>query len=59
MNSKILFSPVGGTDPISNYHDGALLHICRFYKPDTVYLYLSGEIVEYHNKDNNGKSKYQ
>lgn len=52
MNSRILFSPVGGTDPISNYHDGALLHICRFYKPDIIYLYLSGEIVEYHNKDN-------
>ena len=52
MNNRILFSPVGGTDPISNYHDGALLHICRFYKPNIVYLYLSGEIAEYHNKDN-------
>lgn len=49
---KILFSPVGGTDPISNSYDGALLHICRHYRPDIVYLYLSGEILEYHKQDN-------
>ena len=30
---KILFSPIGGTDPISNFRDGAMLHICRIYKP--------------------------
>ena len=41
---KVLFSPVGGTDPISNFKDGAMLHICRYYKPDKVYLYLSGEM---------------
>lgn len=23
---KILFSPIGGTDPISNFRDGAMLH---------------------------------
>ena len=42
MNQTILFTPVGGTDPISlnNYHDGSILHICRFYKPDKVILYL-------------------
>lgn len=42
----ILFSPVGRTDPISerNYRDGALLHICRWYKPDVVYLYLTEEM---------------
>ena len=26
---RILFSPIGGTDPISNCRDGAMLHICR------------------------------
>lgn len=52
MNRKILFSPVGGTDPISNYHDGSMLHICRKYKPDRVYLFLSKEIYEYHERDN-------
>ena len=50
----VLFSPVGGTDPIAenNLHDGSLLHICRVYHPDKVYLYLSGEMMMYHEKDN-------
>lgn len=50
---KILFSPVGGTDPISenNLFDGSLLHICRCYQPDVVYLYMSKEILEHHRKD--------
>ena len=49
---KVLFSPVGGTDPISNCRDGALLHICRIYKPDIVYLYLSKEMCEFQKKNN-------
>ena len=51
---KVLFSPVGGTDPISlsNMRDGSLLHICRVYQPDVVYLYMSKEILDYHQKDN-------
>lgn len=54
MNRTILFSPVGGTDPISEYNlqEGALLHICRFYHPDNVYLYMSKEILDNHNNDN-------
>ncbi|HCT91221.1 MAG TPA: hypothetical protein DF613_07565 [Lachnospiraceae bacterium] len=48
---KILFSPVGMTDPISNYHDGALLHICRYYRPDVVYLYYSQEICKIERED--------
>lgn len=48
---KILFSPVGGTDPISNFRDGAMLHICRVYQPDVVYLYLSKEMCEFQEKD--------
>ncbi|MGP1441456.1 MAG: type III-A CRISPR-associated CARF protein Csm6 [Anaerovoracaceae bacterium] len=54
MNKKILFSPVGGTDPMpqSNYMDGSLLHICRVYSPDKVYMYMSKEIIENHRKDN-------
>ncbi|MDY5497367.1 MAG: CRISPR-associated protein Csm6 [Anaerobutyricum sp.] len=51
---KILFSPVGGTDPISNTNcqDGSMLHICRVYQPDKVILYMSKEILELHRKDN-------
>ena len=49
---KILFSPVGGTDPIKYLRDGSMLHICRHYRPDIVYLYVSHEMMEYHRKDN-------
>lgn len=51
---KILFSPVGGTDPISNTNcqDGSLLHICRVYKPDKIIMYMSKEILALHEKDN-------
>ncbi len=54
MNQTILFSPVGGTDPISqnNYRDGSLLHICRVYKPTKVVLFLSREMLDFHRKDN-------
>lgn len=48
----ILFSPVGTTDPVANYKDGPMLHICRHYKPDLVYLYLSKEMYAFHHKDN-------
>ena len=45
MNQTILFTPVGGTDPISstNCKDGSMLHICRFYKPNKVIMYMSKE----------------
>ncbi|MDO4492122.1 MAG: hypothetical protein Q4B85_13760 [Lachnospiraceae bacterium] len=51
MTKRILFSPIGGTDPISNCRDGAMLHICRKYLPDVVVLYMSKEVVEWHRKD--------
>ena len=52
MEKKILFSPIGGTDPIKGFRDGSMLHICRVYKPDIVYLYLSHEMMQMHQKDN-------
>lgn len=54
MNKKILFTPVGGTDPISstNCYDGAILHICRYYQPDKVIMYMSKEMLENQEKDN-------
>lgn len=53
MNKRILFTPVGGTDPISssNYSDGSMLHICRYYKPDKVVMYMSKEMLEYQEQD--------
>ncbi len=48
---KVLFSPIGSTDPISNCRDGGMLHICRLYRPDKVYFYLSSEMCIYHDMD--------
>ena len=50
--TRVLFSPIGGTDPIRNNRDGSMLHICRYYKPDVVYLYLSKEMYAHHTLDN-------
>lgn len=54
MGKVILFSPVGGTDPVSNSngHDGALIHCCRVYKPDEVYMYMSKYALEMESEDN-------
>ncbi len=48
---KILFSGVGGSDPINANLDGPMLHCCRVYKPDIVYLYFTGKMLEYENTD--------
>lgn len=47
----ILFSPIGGTDPITHERDGSMLHICRKYHPEYVMLYLSKEMAERHHLD--------
>ena len=52
MSRTYLFSPIGNTDPVKYFYDGSMLHICRYYKPDVVYLYLSKEMMEYHSTDN-------
>lgn len=49
--SYVLFTPVGGHDPIASYRDGAVLHICRVYQPEKVYLYLSHEMLERSRQD--------
>ncbi|MDO5563208.1 MAG: hypothetical protein Q4F74_06310 [Synergistaceae bacterium] len=51
QNGYVLFSPIGSTDPISNYRDGAMLHIARKYHPHHVYLYLSSEMCTLHKSD--------
>ena len=59
---KILFSPVGMTDPVSEetdrqtkkltaVHEGALLQICRHERPDKVCLYFSKEACELEQQD--------
>lgn len=44
---KILFSPVGDTDPVRGYHDGAVMHILRHYPGvEKVILFLTKEMQE-------------
>lgn len=51
MEKKIvLFSPISGADPIMGGHDGPMLHICRKYQPDKVYLYFTAEMLEQQGK---------
>lgn len=42
---KILISAVGTTDPIMKYHDGALLHLARIYRPEKIVLIYSEEML--------------
>lgn len=51
MNQRILFTCVGGTDPVRNLRDGAMLHIIRHYLPQKVYIVLSKEMEVLHKKD--------
>ena len=48
---KILFSPIGGSDPINAGYDGSWLHCCRHYQPDLTVIYLSAEMLGYADKD--------
>ena len=43
---KILISAVGDTDPIRNFHDGALVHIARKYRPDKIIIVFSERTLE-------------
>lgn len=43
---RILFSPVGDTDPVRGCCDGACLHIVRHYKPVRVILFYTQEMEE-------------
>lgn len=52
MNRTILFSPLGMTDSIRYFRDGAMLNIIRNYSPDIVYLYMSKEICKIHEDTN-------
>ena len=42
---KILVSAVGDTDPIRNFHDGALVHIARKYRPDKIIIIFSERTI--------------
>ena len=46
MSKKILLTFAGNTDPTRGEHDGPIIHICRYYKPDKIYLILTKEMEE-------------
>lgn len=46
MKNRILVTFAGNTDPTRGQHDGPILHICRHYKPDVIYLILTSEMEE-------------
>lgn len=49
---SVLYSCIGTTDPVRGMRDGGLMHIMRFYRPDVVYLFLSGEMIRRDREDN-------
>lgn len=49
---RILLTFAGNTDPTRGQHDGPILHICRYYKPEKIYLILTEE-MKLRDKKNN------
>ena len=43
---SILISATGDSDPIRNFHDGALLHIARKYRPEKIVVIYSERTIE-------------
>lgn len=48
---RILFSPLGDSDPIRNCYDGACLHIVRHYQPSRVVLFYTAEMERKERRD--------
>ncbi len=53
---RILFSPIGSSDPLTILGDGPMLHIVRHYKPDKVVLFLPPKAAELEKKDARNKN---
>jgi len=47
---KILFSAIGSSDPVRNFHDGGWLHCLRKELPEKTVIYLSAQMSEYEGK---------
>ena len=41
---RVLLTFAGNTDPTRGNYDGPILHICRYYKPEKIYLVLTSEM---------------
>ena len=53
MSKKVLLTFAGNTDPTRGEHDGPIIHICRYYRPDKIYLILTKEMEEKDEEVNN------
>ena len=54
----VLFSPIGNTDPVRGFRDGAWLHICRVYRPRACVIYLSADMCKKEDViESNGRRK--
>ena len=51
MSKKVLLTFAGNTDPTRGQHDGPIIHICRYYKPDEIYLILTQEMEKRQEKN--------
>lgn len=48
---RILFSPLGDTDPVRGCYDGAMLHIVRNYQPERIVLFYTHDMAEKERHD--------
>ena len=41
---RVLLTFAGNSDPTRNNYDGPILHICRYFRPEKIYLVLTSEM---------------
>jgi CRISPR type III-A/MTUBE-associated protein Csm6 len=51
MTERLLFSPVGTTDPYRDDYEGPMLHIIRYFDPQVVYIFLTREMSDRSRQD--------
>ena len=55
MKNRVLFCPVGMTDPYRDCFEGPSLQINRYYKPQKIYIFYTKEIAELAKSDDRFK----
>lgn len=51
INNKILVSNIGDSDPVQGDSDGPMLHICRHFHPNLIYLLLTPKMQKQEKKE--------
>ncbi len=52
---RVLFSPIGSADPLTDLGDGPMLHIVRNYQPQKIVLFLSPAMAKREDQDSRNK----